>query len=273
MAAIPTAAVLLIGNELLSGKIRDENGWFLAGVLRRRGIDLVEVAIVPDEPQVIASTAVRLLARAEIVFTSGGVGPTHDDVTIASLAKALERPVERHAGMQKTLREYYGDKANEAALSMADVVQGTVLRADRGWPVMRVDVAAGSPVYERPEGLLRPSRLYVLPGIPSLLRAKVRALEDIDGELPQTQAWNLVRLDVAGDESQLSAPLSTVVEAFPEVAIGSYPRFLAHDDGTRSVRVQLTFEAHGAHRDQARKAAQAFAEAIGDLEVEWLDGP
>lgn len=270
MAEIPTAAVLLIGNELLSGKIRDENGWFLTGVLRRRGIALIEMSMVPDEPELIAATAVRLLARAEIVFTSGGVGPTHDDVTIASLALALGRSVERHAGMEATLRSYYGDKANDAALSMANVVAGTVLKADTGWPVMRVDVPPATALFGLPEGVTRASRLYVLPGIPSLLRAKVRALEALEGELPQTQPWELVRFEVARDESQLSAPLSEVVERFPEVAIGSYPRFLVHDDGSRSVRVQLTFEAHGAARNQAQEAAQAFAEQLGDAVIEWL---
>ncbi len=105
----PRAAILLIGNELLSGKIRDENGWFLSGVLRRRGIELVEIAVVPDDLARIGEALRRLLDRAGLVFTSGGVGPTHDDVTLAAIAAALERPLERNEEMAETLRAHSGD--------------------------------------------------------------------------------------------------------------------------------------------------------------------
>ncbi|MCA9701873.1 MAG: competence/damage-inducible protein A, partial [Myxococcales bacterium] len=104
MAERPTAAVLLIGNELLSGKIRDENGWFLSQVCRRRGLELREIAVVPDEIETIGAALLRLLEQTPLVFTSGGVGPTHDDRTLEAIAAATGRPLRRHPEIEAELR-------------------------------------------------------------------------------------------------------------------------------------------------------------------------
>lgn len=259
---VPRAAVLLIGNELLSGKIRDENGWFLSGVLRRRGIELVEIAVVPDHLQRIGEALRRLLDRAPMVFTSGGVGPTHDDVTLTAIAAALDRPLERNEEMEATLRAHYGDRITAAALSMSDLPRGTQLRAMPGWPVLRLDVPerAGDPDGPVP-------RVYILPGIPDLLKAKINALESIEGELPSSSAWQLTVLETDLDESRLAAPLDEIVARFPEVDIGSYPRWEPDGAGRLRVRVRVTFEANGSHGPRAELAKAALADAVGSEHV------
>lgn len=235
----PRAAVLLIGDELLSGKIRDENGWFLAKMLRRRGIALVEMRTVGDGLADIGRALLELLARAPLVFTSGGVGPTHDDRTLLAIAEATGRPLQRHAVIEAELRAYYGERLTPEALTMADLPEGTVLRAGPGWPALRLDL-------QEPQ----PSRVYILPGVPPLLRAKVERLEALPDELPRGQGWHLATLCTSVDESRLAAMLDAVLKQFAGVEIGSYPRWTRGDDGRVSHHVRITFE--GPTGDAAR---------------------
>ncbi|MCA9635581.1 MAG: competence/damage-inducible protein A [Myxococcales bacterium] len=258
--SVPTAAILLIGNELLSGKIRDENGYFLATVLRRRGIRLLEMVTVADELEAIGDALLRLLERTPLVFTSGGVGPTHDDVTMAALARATGRPLVTHPTMEALLRRHFGATITPEALKMAEVPEGCLLRAERGWPVLRLDL-------EAPGSGLRPipaaSRIYVLPGIPELCRAKVEALEGLPGELPDGGGWALEVLHTSLDESDLAEPLNQIVARFADVEIGSYPRWTADEGGRLRCVVRVTFESHGAALGRARDARDALALALG----------
>lgn len=253
-SSVTHAAVLLIGNELLSGKIRDQNGHELARMMRRRGIRLVEQCTVEDDHRAIGEALMRLLARVPLVFTSGGVGPTHDDVTMEAIALAIGRPLRRDPDMERTLRAHFGARLTEAALKMADLPEGTVLTAARGWPVMRIDLDHGR-------------RIYVLPGIPELCRAKIDALEKIPGELPDAGGWVLEALHTEMDESDLAAPLNRVVADYPAVEIGSYPRWLGDDAGRLRCLVRVTFEAIGADAGQAAQARDALARALGDAAV------
>lgn len=237
--SVPRAAVLLIGDELLSGKIRDENGWFLAKLLRRRGIALVEVRTVGDGVADIGRALLELIARAPLVFTSGGVGPTHDDRTLLAIAEATGRPLRRDRVIEAELRAYYGERLTPEALTMADLPEGTVLRAGPGWPALRLDL-------EVP----RPSRVYILPGVPPLLRAKVERLEALPDELPRGEGWHLATLCTAVDENRLAAMLEALLERFPGVEIGSYPRWTRGDDGRVRHHVRITFE--GPTREAAR---------------------
>lgn len=251
----PTAGVLLIGNELLSGKIRDENGVHLARVLRRRGIALLEITTVADTLDDIGDGLLRLLRRTPLVFTSGGVGPTHDDVTLEAIARATGRPLARDAAMERLLREHYGDRITPEALAMADLPQGTRLCAESGWPVLRLDLPVDLARFpDRPHA----ARIYVLPGIPALLRAKVDALESIDGELPMTAGWVLLTVHTSLDESALAGPLQEIANAHPQVEIGSYPRWSADADGRLRAQVRVTFEAS----EPAAAAAAAAREAL-----------
>ncbi len=257
LPARPTAAVLLIGNELLSGKIRDENGWFISQVCRRRGLALREIAVVPDELDKIGDGLVRLLRSTPLVFTSGGVGPTHDDLTMKAIALATGRPIVRNPEMEAILREHYRERIAEPALRMADVPTGTQLRALPGWPVMRLDLAAGEPLEAGRDPLDHAARIYILPGIPALLRAKIEALERLPDELPNLHDWTLVELFTRLEESSLASPLDAVVAEFPDVEIGSYPRWDPDELGRLQVEVKVTFEAHDGSRARAARDALA----------------
>ncbi|HEY8378003.1 MAG TPA: competence/damage-inducible protein A [Nannocystis sp.] len=259
--SVTRAAVLLIGNELLSGKIRDQNGHELARMMRRRGIRLVEMCTVEDDLDAIGAALCRLLVRVPLVFTSGGVGPTHDDVTLEAIARALGRPLRRDPDMERILRAHFGDRITDAALKMADLPLGTTLTATRGWPVMRIDLDAPPDAVE-PGG----RRIYILPGIPELCRAKIEALEQIPGELPDAGGWALETLHTEMDESDLAPALDRIVAEFTEVEIGSYPRWLSEGGRLRCV-VRVTFEAIGAHASRARAARDALARAIGEAAV------
>jgi molybdenum cofactor synthesis domain-containing protein len=255
--APPTAAVLLIGDELLSGKIRDENAWFLARVLRRRGIRLVEIRTVGDEVAGIGTALLELCDRASIVFTSGGVGPTHDDRTLEAIAAATGRPLVRHPQMEAELRAHYGARASEAALSMADVPSGTRLCAGPGWPVMSLEVT----------GARGPARIYILPGVPGLLRSKIEKLEELEGELPRAPGWHLTELYTALDESRLAPHLDAVVARHPGVDIGSYPRWTRADDGRITYHVRVTFEGPVAAASEVDTAREELAAALPEDQI------
>jgi len=255
----PTAAVLLIGNELLSGKVRDENGYFLAKTLRRRGIRLVESCTVPDEMEAIGRALLRLVASVEFVFTSGGVGPTHDDVTLTAIAHATERPLRRSSEMEAIVRAHFGASITPAALHMADVPEGTSLRALPGWPVLRLDLPVSGP-----PRLAHDARVYILPGLPDLLRAKVDALEALPDELPSSAGWSHVVLHTRQDEAHITANLNLIVAAFPHVEIGSYPSWVADERGRLTCHVRIIFEAPLEHAGHANSARAALAELIGE---------
>ncbi|MEM6290283.1 MAG: competence/damage-inducible protein A [Myxococcota bacterium] len=245
-ASPPTAGLLLIGDELLSGKIRDENGHHMAKTLRRLGIRFVEMAMVGDDAAAIGEALLRLCGRADVVFTSGGVGPTHDDITMASVAAATGRPLRQHPEMAAQLRHHYGERLTDAALSMADVPEGTTLRGAKGWPVMRLDLdRADDPAQ---------ATIYILPGVPSLFRSKLEQLENAD-DLPRGDGWHLALLHSTLDESKLASHLDALVAKYDGVEIGSYPRWARAEDGSIDYHVRITFEAPAnlaATVDQAR---------------------
>src|SRR5882724_10567014 len=116
-----TAGIVLVGNEILSGKIEDANALYLCRELRRLGVDVRKIAVIPDEVEVIAAEVAAAHRAWDVVFTSGGVGPTHDDVTIEGVARALGVPVVRHPELVALLERYYRDKLTEAALRMAEI--------------------------------------------------------------------------------------------------------------------------------------------------------
>lgn len=251
-AAAPVrAAVLLIGDELLSGKIRDANGGFLAQTMRRRGIALVEIRTVGDDPDVIGAALLDLVRRASIVFTSGGVGPTHDDRTLEAIAKATGRPLTRHTELEAQLRKHYGDGATDAAMSMADLPEGTIMRAGPGWPVLRLDL-------EDPA----PCRVYMLPGVPGLLRAKLERLEGLPDELPHGPGWHLQSVYATLDESKLAAYLDRLVAEYDGVEIGSYPRWSRGADGRVSYHVRITLEGPAAAAQKVDAARAALLAAL-----------
>jgi molybdenum cofactor synthesis domain-containing protein len=227
-----TAAALIIGNEILGGKIRDENVYALALTLRELGVNLARVVIIADEIETI-SCHVRELARDfDYLFTSGGVGPTHDDLTISGVAQAFDVAVVRDPEVEKLLRNHYGSEVSENHLKMADVPEGArTLYARSPWPLIVV------------------RNVWVLPGIPEIFRMKLAIVrEHLQGGAPfVTRA-----LYSKQDEAFLKPLLDRVVANHPEVNVGSYPRW-----NDPSYETKITFDG----RDE-----NAILSALSELE-------
>jgi molybdenum cofactor synthesis domain-containing protein len=201
-----TAAILLIGDEILSGKVEDENARYLVRELRRAGVAVGRIEVVPDQPDVIADSVRRLSAGFEWVFSSGGVGPTHDDVTLAAVAAAFHRPVVRSAELEALMRRTWGSELHLRDLRMADIPEGARLEhGPRGpsasWPVVVME------------------NVWILPGVPKIFRKKFDAIR----ELFRGPAIHGRAVYSAEPEGVIADAMDEVVEAFPTVAIGSYP--------------------------------------------------
>ena len=216
MARDETAGLIVIGNEILSGKVGDTNSTFLAQELRALGISLQRIVVIPDDVEVIAAEVRALQPAVDLLFTSGGVGPTHDDVTIAGLARGLGRAVVRHPALERMLRDYFGDELNEAQLKLAEVVEGAELEheGERSFPTLRV------------------GNIYILPGIPEIFRAKIQALRP----RLQREPFHLRIVYMRAMESAIAASLHKTLEQFPDLQLGSYPKL---NDPEYRVRVTL----------------------------------
>jgi len=215
---MPTAGIVIIGDEILSGKFVEENAAFLIGELRSLGVDLRRITVIPDVLADIAATVTDASARFDHVFTSGGVGPTHDDITISAIAHGFGVSVARHPELEAKIRAYWKDKLADANLRLADIPAGSelVYGKDQVWPVVCF------------------KNVYILPGVPALFRRK---FVDIRDRFRASPVW-AARLYVDGEEGELAPQLDAVVAAHPSVKIGSYPRFSEKD-----FRVLLTLEA------------------------------
>lgn len=214
---VPKAAILVIGNEVLSGKVEEQNARFLIGELRELGVDLKCILTIPDEPEEIAAAVKDLAVRFDYVFTSGGVGPTHDDVTINSIARAFGHRIVRHPELESLLRRYFGEGIDETRLRMADVPEGAelVYGEDLKYPVL----ACGN--------------VFIFPGVPELFRKKFTAIRDRFRVAP----FYLRIVHTLEDEFDLAERLQAIADAHPKVAIGSYPNF-----ATPEYKVKLTLE-------------------------------
>ena len=200
-----TAGIILIGNEILSGKIRDENAAYLCRELRALGVDVRRIAVIPDEVGLIADEVATFTKAFDLVFTSGGVGPTHDDVTIEGVARAMAVPVVRHPELVALLERYYRGRVTEAALRMAEIPEGAEL------------VTGGTLRF--PTILMR--NVYVLPGVPEIFRQKFDALR----ERFRDQPIHLKNVFVRIGEGTLADYLNRLLESFPLLQLGSYPEF------------------------------------------------
>lgn len=234
--SVPTAAILVIGDEILSGKTDDLNARLLISELRELGVALRRIMVVPDDIEEVAAAARDLAARFDYIFTSGGVGPTHDDVTITGIARAFSRPVVRHPELEARIKTYFGEDVDEARLRMADVPEGAELieAPDLRWPVLLC------------------GNIYILPGVPELFRRKFEAIRERFRVAP----FYARAIYTQEDEFDLAARLREVAERHPQVAIGSYPNFSSPE-----YRVKLTLES---------KEAAALEAAVMAL-MEMLD--
>jgi molybdenum cofactor synthesis domain-containing protein len=224
---VRTAAALVIGNELLTGKVLDANVHALAGSLRALGIRLSRVVMLPDDIGILAAEIRRLSAEFDVVFTSGGVGPTHDDVTVEAVAHAFGVEVVLDPTLSDLLRKVYGERLTDAHLLMARVPVGALL--------------CGSPEVEWPTPVM--NNVWILPGIPDLFKLKLlTARAWLRGPTSFVTRALFVRIE----EPLLKPLLDAVVARHPEVEIGSYPKWF---DPT--YRTQITFDAESAGAAQA----------------------
>jgi FAD synthetase len=230
---VSTAAILIIGNEILSAKVVDENGPFLARELRALGVDLRRIETVPDEIPLIIDALKRCLSSARWVFTSGGIGPTHDDVTIAAVAEAFGRKVVADERILSLLRARYGDRLNAARHRLAEVPEGASVEWHEGslFPVISMENVA------------------VLPGVPSLFREGFLGIR----ERYRTAPIFSRALYLSLGEGAIAEHLDATVAGFTNVSLGSYPRFDNVD-----YRVKVTFDGR---RDDEVRAAVAFLQA------------
>jgi molybdenum cofactor synthesis domain-containing protein len=217
---VATAGIVIIGDEILTGKFADENAAFLIGELRALGVELRRIAVIPDVLDDIAATVTEFSARFDHVFTSGGVGPTHDDVTMAGIARGFGTQVVREPALEDRVRSYWGARLAPPHLRLAEVPAGAelVYGKDQVWPVVAY------------------KNVYILPGVPALFRRKFIDIRDRFRAEPMTVA----RVYLDAEEGQIAGDLDVVVAAFPAVRIGSYPRFSELD-----FKVLITFEGLG----------------------------
>ena len=203
----PTAAMLVIGDEILSGRTRDANMYHLAGQLTGQGIDLKEVHVVSDDPEAIVNATRALSAAYTHVFTSGGIGPTHDDITADCITAAFGVSIGVRADARDILQAHYdanGQVLNDARLRMARIPEGARL----------ID----NPVSKAPGFTLQ--NVHVMAGVPSVFQAMLASiLPSLTGGKPLLS----VTYRVDRGEGDIAVPLGALAAAFPQLSIGCYP--------------------------------------------------
>ena len=232
-----TAGILIIGNEILTGKVQDENATYLLRELRRQGVDVPRVHVIPDEIPEIARDVREFSEKYDYVLTSGGVGPTHDDVTMDGVAAAFALPLEQNAEMTQMLRGALREREpNASHLKMCTLPKGAKLIAtkDLWFPLVQV------------------KNVFIFPGIPRLLQAKFDAAR----ETFRGEPVYLRRVYVSLIESDIAADLNALLVEFTDLMLGSYPR-TSHDVDYMTM---LTLES----RDEgyAERAAQALVKKM-----------
>lgn len=223
---VSTAGIVVIGNEVLSGKVEEENARYLTQGLRDLGVALMRVVFIRDEIDTIAKDVREMSEAYTHVFTSGGVGSTHDDLTFDAIAAAFGVGLEIHPELDRALQAHYGERYDQATRRMALLPEGTELLGlgELRYPVIKV------------------RNVFVLPGVPSFLRLKFDYLRPRLRSTP----FALKQVFVSVGEDRIALLLKGVAVAHPELEFGSYPRF---DDADH--RVKITIESKDLPRVEA----------------------
>lgn len=243
-----TAALLVIGNEILSGRTRDANLPYIATALNDIGVRLREARVVADIEDEIVAAVNALRTRYDYLFTTGGIGPTHDDITAASIARAVGQRLIQNPEALSRLRRHYAEAGLEltaARLRMANTPENATL----------ID----NPISTAPG--FRVENVFVLPGVPKIMQAMLDGLKSqLSGGRPLLTRSVVTNLG----EGTIAAGLTDLQLRFPDVEIGSYPRF---SSGLGGFRVTLVLR----HTDAARLAqvAEALGSMIQDLGGEF----
>jgi len=237
----PTAAMLVIGDEILSGRTRDKNLHHLAGELASHGIDLKEARVLPDHKDAIIAAVRELSARHDHVFTSGGIGPTHDDITADSIAEAFSVPIGVRDDARELLERHYaltGQELNESRLRMARIPEGAIL--------------IENPVSAAPGFSL--GNVHVMAGVPGIFKAMLESLlPRITGGRPLLS--RTVRIN--RPEGDIAGPLAAIAREYPMLSIGSYPFF---EQGRYGSYIVI----RGQEEQLIEAAERALTDAFGD---------
>ncbi len=242
MSGTVTAALIIIGNEILSGRTRDDNLPYVAGRLGEIGVRLAEVRVVADDADAIAAAVNACRAAYDYVFTTGGIGPTHDDITAAAVARAFGVEVVRDAEAVRRLAAFYeggGLELNEARLKMADAPDGAELIDN---PV------SGAPGF-------RIGNVYVMAGVPRVMQAM---FEGVVHEIKGGERLRARTVAVDLPEGTIAATLAAIQERYPDVEIGSYPYYRSRAFGAKLVL-------RGVDEARLDAAAAELIEALAEL--------
>ena len=243
-----TAAVIIIGDEILSGRTKDQNLGFLAGALNDVGVQLRECRVIPDVETEIVEAVNNLRAKLDYVFTTGGIGPTHDDITADSVGTAFGLPVDFHPEAVKILKAHYahtGTELNQARMRMARTPLGASL--------------VENPVSKAPG--FRVENVYVLAGIPSICQAMFHSLKH---ELVGGDPMRSVAIAVYLAEGTLAKGLTALQDKYLDVALGSYPFY-------RDGRFGVSIVARSQSPDRLAAAADEIRQMIRDLDGEPIE--
>jgi molybdenum cofactor synthesis domain-containing protein len=239
-AEISTAAVLVIGDEILSGRTKDKNVGYIADRLTEVGIDLKQVRIVSDERDEIVDALNALRSRYTYVFTTGGIGPTHDDITADSVAAAFDVPIAvDQRAVDVMLERYEQSELTEARLRMARIPEGAELIAN--------------PVSKAPGFNI--GNVFVMAGVPSIMHAMM------DDVVPRLKAGRIVHslsIEAGMGEGAVAKQLSALQDAFPDISIGSYPY-------QRDGKFQTSLVLRSRNADRVAEAAEQLKTILADI--------
>jgi len=239
-----TAGIVIIGNEVLSGKTQDTNSYFLCTELRRLGVEVQKISTIQDEIAIIGREVSAFAKQFDFVFTTGGVGPTHDDVTIEGIAHGFGLDVVRHPDIERRMRQRLGGDVNEARLRMANVPEGATLMATEALfaPIVKIH------------------NVYIFPGIPKILQERFHTIKERFRDAP----YFLKSVYVRYGEGIIAAMLNDLLVKFPQLMLGSYPVL-----DLSEYKVKVTLESKDAtYLDQA---LQAFVASLPEDAVQRIE--
>ena len=244
MSMSKSAGIVIIGNEVLSGKTQDINSYFLCTELRQLGVEVQKICTIPDVIELIGREVAEFSRKFDWVFTTGGVGPTHDDVTIDGVAHGFGLRVVRHPDIERRMRQRLGADINEARLRMANVPEGAELLATEALfaPVVKI------------------RNVFIFPGIPRILQERFHAIKENFREAP----YFLKNVYVKLGEGIIAKTLNDVLAQYPELLLGSYPVLEIPE-----YKVKVTFESKDA--EYLQHALQTFLSSLPDGAIHRVD--
>jgi len=218
---LKTAGIIIIGNEILSGKVKDLNSSYLCKELRVLGVEVRQIITIPDICEIIGQTVVDFSGRYTWVFTSGGIGPTHDDITVASIADGFGVDLFESPRIMEIIKRYHGKNMTDAHKRMAMIPKGSELIE----------------TLEKRAPQLQFKNIFIFPGIPEYLKSRFSNIKEIFRTTPIV----LKEIYLNADEGKIADMLDLTLEVYPKLMLGSYPRVSGVD-----YKVKLTLECRDA---------------------------